>query len=220
MQQGPGCKTDVWDAARPCQLLEAGPLEASFVPPRPVRALRNLTRYRKAQIRERQREANRLHRVLEDSGIKLGCVARDILGASERAMLDALVAGTTDPELLADLARGRLRAKLAAFRRCAGRSPAAFRKHHAFLLERMLAHVEDLESDIAALSERINEQIRPFEPAITLLRTLLGVECRATGRRRGTHMADRYRQRARRRAIRQFRQQGYKVILEPLPKAA
>ena len=78
--------------------------------------LRNFTRYRKAQIKERQREANRLHKALEDTGIKLDCVATDILGVSGRAMLDALCAGTTDPEVLAELAKGKLRSKLPALR--------------------------------------------------------------------------------------------------------
>ena len=112
----PGRKTDVSDAAWLCQLLEAGLLERSFVPPKPIRTLRNLTRYRKAQIGERQREANRLHKILEDTGIKLDCVATDILGVSGRAMLDALVAGTTDPHVLAELAKGKLRAKIPALR--------------------------------------------------------------------------------------------------------
>ena len=84
----PGRKTDVKDAEWLCELLEAGLLKASFVPPKPIRALRSLTRYRKAQIKERQREANRLHKALEDTGIKLDCVATDILGVSGRAMLD------------------------------------------------------------------------------------------------------------------------------------
>jgi transposase len=95
---------------------EAGLLQASFVPPKPTRDLRQLTRYRKAQIGERQREANRLHKTLEDTGIKLDCVATDILGVSGRAMLDALVAGTTDPQLLAEPARGKPRKKLPALR--------------------------------------------------------------------------------------------------------
>jgi transposase len=116
VKQVPGRKTDVSDAAWLCRLLEAGLLRASFVPPKPIRALRNFTRYRKAQIAERQREANRLHKALEDTGIKLDCVATDILGKSGRAMLDALVGGTTDPEVLAELACGRLRAKLPALR--------------------------------------------------------------------------------------------------------
>src|SRR6266699_3238980 len=112
VKQVPGRKTDVSDAAWLCQLLEAGLLRRGFVPPKPIRALRNLTRYRKAQIGERQREANRLHKILEDTGLKLDCVATDILGASGRAMLDALVAGTTDADILAELAQGKLRAKI------------------------------------------------------------------------------------------------------------
>jgi transposase len=111
VKQVPGRKTDCQDAAWLCQLLEAGLLKRSFVPPKPIRTLRNLTRYRKSQISERQREANRLHKILEDTGIKLDCVATDILGKSGRAMLDALVSGTTDPEVLADLAVGKLRKK-------------------------------------------------------------------------------------------------------------
>jgi len=110
----PGRKTDVSDAQWLCQLMEAGLLRSSFVPPKPQRRLRTLTRYRKTQIAERQREANRLHKALEDTGIKLDCVATDILGKSGRAMLDALVAGTTDPEVLAELAQGKLRAKIPA----------------------------------------------------------------------------------------------------------
>ena len=112
----PGRKTDASDAQWLCQLLEHGLLRGSFVPPKPIRELRDLTRYRKTLIKERQREANRLHKVLEDAGIKLGCVATDILGVSGRAMIEALVAGQGDPEALAELARGRLRAKLPALR--------------------------------------------------------------------------------------------------------
>ena len=117
VKQVPGRKTDVSDAAWLCQLLEAGLLRRSFVPPKPIRALRNLTRYRKAQIGERQREANRLHKILEDTGIKLDCVASDILGVSGRAILDALVQGTTDPGQLSELARGKLRKKIPALKK-------------------------------------------------------------------------------------------------------
>src|SRR6266536_3113333 len=106
-RQVPGRKTDVSDAAWLCQLVEAGLLRASFVPPKPIRALRNLTRYRKAQIAERQREANRLHKMLQDAGIKLDSVATDVLGVSGRAMIRALCEGTREPELLAELARGQ-----------------------------------------------------------------------------------------------------------------
>ena len=100
------------------------------MPPKPIRRLRTLTRYRKTQIAERQREANRLHKTLEDTGIKLDCVAIDILGVSGRAMLDALCEGTTDPEVLAELARGRLRAKLPALREAL---EGRFDAHHALL---------------------------------------------------------------------------------------
>ncbi len=113
VKQVPGRKTDVSDAAWLCQLLEAGLLQRSFVPPKPIRALRNLTRYRKAQIGERQREANRLHKILEYTGIKLDCVATDILGVSGRG--DARGACRRhDPAVLAELARGKLRKKIPA----------------------------------------------------------------------------------------------------------
>jgi transposase len=171
----PGRKTDVKDAEWLCQLLEAGLLRASFVPPKPIRALRQLTRYRKAQIKERQREANRLHKALEDTGIKLDCVATDILGKSGRDMLDALCAGTTDPEILADLARGKLRKKLPALREAlVGR----FEPLHALLISSILAHLDFLDEQIERLSDAIEEQLRPFEPAVELLRTVDGIETR------------------------------------------
>jgi len=114
VKQVPGRKTDIKDAQWLCQLLEAGLLKASFMPPKPIRTLRNLTRYRKTQINDRSRETARLHKILEDTGIKLDCVATDILGKSGRDMLDALVAGTTDPVVLSDLARGLLRKRCTA----------------------------------------------------------------------------------------------------------
>src|SRR5215210_9264939 len=124
----PGRKTDVADAAWIAQLVEHGLVRPSFVPPRPVRELRDLTRYRKALIYERTRETQRLHKVLEDAGIKLGCVASDVLGVSGRAMLEALVGGTTDPEVLAELAGGHLRSKLPALRDAL---EGSFSSHHA-----------------------------------------------------------------------------------------
>ena len=160
VKQVPGRKTDVKDAEWLCQLLEAGLLRASFVPPKPVRQLRNFTRYRKAQIKERQREANRLHKALEDTGIKLDCVASDILGVSGRAMLDALCQGTTDPEVLANLAKGRLRAKIPALKEAlVGR----FEPLHAPLISSILAHLDFLDEQIERLSDAIEEQLRPFQ---------------------------------------------------------
>jgi transposase len=175
VKQVPGRKIDVSDAAWLCQLLEAGLLQRSFVPPKPIRALRNLTRYRKAQIGERQREANRLHKLLEDTGIKLDCVATDILGKSGRAMLDALVAGTTDPQVLAELAQGKLRAKIPALREAlVGR----FDRQHALIVSAILAHLDFLDEQIQLLSDEIEAQLAPFAAAVELLCTIPGVQHR------------------------------------------
>ena len=172
----PGRKTDLADAAWLCQLLEAGLLERSFVPPPPIRRLRTLTRYRKTQIGERQREANRLHKVLEDTGIKLDCVASDILGVSGRAMLDALCQGTTDPEVLAELARGRLRAKLPALKEAlVGR----FGPEHALIVGHILSHIDYLDESIASIGDAIEEELRPFVAAADLLCTIPGIGSRA-----------------------------------------
>jgi transposase len=175
VKQVPGRKTDVSDAAWLCQLAEAGLLRASFVPPKPIRQLRQLTRYRKAQVKERQREAQRLHKALEDTGIKLDCVATDILGVSGRAMLDALVSGTTNPEVLADLARGKLRQKIPALKDAL---EGRFEPLHALLVGAILAHLDFLDEQIERLSEAIEEQLRPFKPAVELLRSLDGIETR------------------------------------------
>jgi transposase len=172
VKQVPGRKTDVQDCVWIAQLLEHGLLRGSFVPPAPIRELRDLTRYRKVLIQDRTREANRLHKFLEDAGIKLASVATDILGVSGRAMLDALVGGTTDPEVLAELARGKLRAKLPALRQALrGR----FRPHHAFLVSQLLAHLDYLDETITTLSERIEEVIVPFADELAQLDTIHGV---------------------------------------------
>src|SRR3954471_14208809 len=142
VKQEPGRKTDMSDATWLCQLAEAGLLKANFVPPKPIRELRQLTRYRKTQIAGRQREAQRLHKALEDTNVKLDCVASDLLGASGRAMLDALVAGTTDPETLAELAKGRLRQKLPALREAL---EGRFNDLHALLIGAILAHLDFLD---------------------------------------------------------------------------
>jgi transposase len=172
VKQVPGRKTDTKDAAWLCRLLECGLLRASFVPPKPIRELRDLTRYRKTLIRDRAAEANRLHKVLEDAGIKLSSVASDVLGVSGRLMLEALCQGTNDPVALAELARGRLRSKLPALRRAL---ESRFRDHHAFLVAQILGHLDYLDEAIAACSARIEEQIAPFAAALTLLETIPGV---------------------------------------------
>ncbi|MGH7536224.1 MAG: IS110 family transposase, partial [Gemmatimonadales bacterium] len=113
----PGRKTDVKDAEWIAQLLECGLLRSSFVPPRPIRELRDLTRYRKRLIEERGREVQRVHKVLEDAGIKLASVATDALGVSGRAMIEALIAGVHDPDVLAEMAKAKLRHKIPELRR-------------------------------------------------------------------------------------------------------
>ena len=173
--QVPGRKTDVKDCAWIAQLLEHGLIRASFIPPPPGRELRDLTRYRKALIQDRTRAANRLHKVLDDAGIKLASVATDVLGVSGRALLTALVEGTPDPAVLADLARGTLRRKLPALRQAlAGR----FRRHHGFLVGRLLAHLDDLDEAIDTLSTQIEEAITPFTAMRTRLDSLPGVSHR------------------------------------------
>lgn len=171
----PGRKTDVADAAWICQLVEHGLVRASFVPPKPIRELRNLTRYRKAQIEERSREVQRLDKILQDAGIKLSSVATHILGLSGRDMLDALVRGTTDAEVLSELARGKLRAKLPALREALrGR----FSAHHALIVGQILAKLDFLDEAIQTLSAEVDRVIAPFERELGLLDTIPGVNQR------------------------------------------
>jgi len=172
IKQVPGRKTDVKDCVWIAQLLEHGLLRGSFVPPAPMRDLRDLTRYRKALIHDRTRVANRLHKALEEAGMKLASVASDILGVSGRAMLAALVQGTTDPAVLADLARGRLRGKLPALRQALA---SRFRPHHAFVIGQLLAHLDYLDEAIETLSEQIEEAIAPFAPMVARLDSIPGV---------------------------------------------
>ncbi len=173
----PGRKTDVKDAEWICRLVEHGLVRPSFVPPREIRELRDLTRYRKTQIEERSKEVQRLEKVLQDAGIKLSSVATRVLGASGRAMLDALVSGTTDPEVLADLAKARLRKKkIPALREAL---EGRFSNHHAFMVGRILAHIDYLDESIGHLGaeiERVN--FAPFSERVQLLETIPGVDHR------------------------------------------
>lgn len=168
----PGRKTDVKDCQWLARLLEHGLLRGSFVPPVPVRELRELTRYRRELIQERARNANRVQKVLETANIKLGDVVSDVLGASGRAMLKALIGGERDAATLAALAHGRLRPKESQLREALfGR----FTEHHAFMLQGLLTHIEFLEEPIATLDARIEEHVRPFAGAIEHLDTIPGV---------------------------------------------
>jgi transposase len=168
----PGRKSDVRDSEWLAQLLECGLLRGSLVPPAAIRDLRDVTRYRKRQIEDRAQEVNRLHRVLQDAGLKLASVLTDLMGVSGRAMIDALLQGTTDPAVLADLARGRLRSKLPALQQALR---GHFRPQHAFLVTQILTKIDFLEAAIATLTAEIDRQLRPFEPAVTRLMTIPGL---------------------------------------------
>jgi transposase len=172
----PGRKSDVQDAEWGCQLIEHGLVRTSFVPPRPLRELRDLVRYRKAKIQERGREVQRVEKTLQDAGIKLSSVASEVLGKSARLMLDAMISGTHDPELLAELAKGALRKKIPALREAL---QGRFTGHHALLVGQMLAQIDFLDETVATLSERIEELTRPFSREIELLDTIPGVDKRA-----------------------------------------
>jgi transposase len=180
----PGRKSDVLDAEWLAELLEHGLLRGSFVPPPAIRELRDLTRYRKRLIQAHTAEGQRIAKTLEDAGIKLDSVASDVLGVSARAMLAALVAGERDPQVLADLARGKLRNKIPALRQALrGR----FREHHAMLIGLALDHITHLEGAITRLDQRIdtlfatatNEAGVPFAWARDRLATITGVGKRA-----------------------------------------
>jgi transposase len=172
----PGRKTDVGDAAWLCELLECGLLRGSFVPPPQIRELRDLVRYRKRLIQAHSAECQRIQKTLEDAGIKLDSVAADVLGVSGRAMLAALVRGERDPQVLAELAKGKLRKKLPQLRQALrGR----FREHHALLIGLALGHLEHLEAAIARLDARVDEVIAPFAVARDRLDTITGVGKRA-----------------------------------------
>jgi len=168
----PGRKTDVSDAAWLAQLGAHGLVRGSFVPPEPIRALRDLTRTRTAITRERGREIQRLEKLLEDAGIKLSSVASDIVGVSGRAMLAALIDGQRDPAVLADLAKRRLRSKIPALTEAlTGR----FNDHHAFLarvhLDLIDRHTQAIEK-VTARIEQVNEPFRAFR---TLICTIPGI---------------------------------------------
>lgn len=172
----PGRKTDVQDCQWLAQLLQCGLLKASFIPPRPQRELRDLTRHRTQLVAERARVANRIHKVLEDANIKLGAVATDILGVSGRDMLRALIAGEQDAKKLADLARRQLRSKLPELTvALEGR----LTEHHRFVLGELLAHLEYLERQIERFGERIQAVSGPFIPAQQMVASLPGFDQRS-----------------------------------------
>jgi transposase len=160
------------DADWICRLVRFGLVRRSFVPPPVIRELRNLTRYRRARMEERTRETQRLDKVLQDAGVKLSSVASDVLGKSGREMLDALVEGSRDPEVLAELARGALRKKIPQLRfALTGR----FGTNHALVVGEILAHLDYIDESLGRLQAGIDEVIGPFADARDRLATIPGV---------------------------------------------
>ena len=165
-------KTDVLDAVWLCKVAERQMLRPSFVPPWPIRRLRDLTRYRIDLVGVRTAEKSRVEKLLEDACIKLSVVASDIFGVSGRAMMAALIAGERDPKTLAQLARARMRTKI-------GRLEEAFNghfdDHHRFLLARMLARIDGIDADIAAVDNQIEAYLAPFAAAAARLDEIPGI---------------------------------------------
>jgi transposase len=167
----PGRKTDVKDAEWIAELLQHGLLRASFIPPVAQRELRDLTRYRSTFIHERVNLVNRLQKLLEDANIKLAAVASDVMGKSGRAMLEALVAGTTDPNLLTGLAKGRLRNKQEQLHKAL---EGRVKPHHRFVLTELLCQIDGLDETVARFDAQIQQACQPFEQAVELLDTIPG----------------------------------------------
>ena len=173
----PGRKTDVRDAEWIASLLQRGLLKGSYIPPRDQRELRELLKYRRSLIQERAREINRIQKVLEGANIKLSSVATDILGKSSRAMLEAIIAGEEDPEVLSSLALGRLKNKREELKRALR---GLIGPHLRFMLEQQLRHIDALTQLIVALDEEIERQMRPFERPLERIRNIEGLGKRTT----------------------------------------
>jgi transposase len=165
-------KTDKLDAVWLAKVVERGMCRPSFVPPAPIRRLRDLTRYRRTLIRERTREKQRVEKLLEDAQIKLSSVASDIFGVSGRQMLQAMIGGQRDPKVLAQLARASMRAKL---RQLEEALTGHFDDHHGFLCRMMLARIDELTSRIEALTAQIDEQVAPFAAQVAQLDAVTGI---------------------------------------------
>ena len=169
----PGRKTDVKDAEWIADLLCHGLLRSSFVPPKPIRELRDLTRYRRKLVESRSAERNRLLKLLETANIKLASVATDVFGVSGQSMLRALVEGKATPQEMAELAKGRLRNKIPE------RGPALegkLEEHHRFLLRLQLPRLEAAEKDLADLGQRIEDKLKPYAAQLALLQEIPGVD--------------------------------------------
>ncbi|MDE3178634.1 MAG: IS110 family transposase [Acidobacteriota bacterium] len=175
LKQVPGRKSDVRDCQWIAQLLQHGLLKGSFIPPRPQREWRDLTRHRTQLIEEKTRTVNRLHKILEDANIKLASVATDLLGVSGRAILERLIEGEDDPVKLAEFAQGQLRGKIPQLQKAL---QGHVTEHHQFMLELLWKQLAQLEEVIAQLEARIEDKTRPFEEVLERLDAVPGVDRR------------------------------------------
>ncbi|WP_369394579.1 IS110 family transposase [Streptomyces sp. CG1] len=176
MRNVPGRKTDVRDCQWICQLIEHGLVRPSFVPPKPIRQLRDLTRYRTEVTRERTREIQRLEKLLEDPGIKLSSVVSDLGGKSARTMVEALIAGERDPHTLAQLAVGALKDKEV---QLAQALTGFFTDHHAFLACAMLDRIDAATEAVKRLTTEIDRRLEPYRRQVELLVTIPGISLTA-----------------------------------------
>jgi transposase len=168
-----GRKTDLKDGERIADFLQHGLLQGSFVPPRAIQELRDLTRGRTTLKQEQVSVGNRIMKVLEDANVKLSSVMSDVMGVSGREMLRAIIRGENDPAKLAELARGRLRGKIPVLQQAA---TGSLNEHHRFLIEEWMAMWDELAGRVEKFEERIEERIRPFEPAVKTWSSLPGVD--------------------------------------------
>ena len=175
LKQVPGRKSDVLDCQWIAQLLQCGLLKGSFIPPRPQRELRDLTRHRTQLVEEKTRTINRIQKVLEDANIKLASVATDVMGVSGRAMIQRLMEGETDPHKLADLAQRQLRGKIPELEKAL---EGKLTDHHRFLLKLLWKELAQQEELIAELDAKIEEHTRPFAAEIGRLDAIPGVDQR------------------------------------------
>jgi transposase len=169
----PGHKTDLADAAWLADVVAHGMVQPSFVPPPPIRALRELTRYRKTQVDARGQEIQRLEKVLQDAGVKLTSVASTVWSMSSRAMIEALIAGERDPAILADFAKGRMRPKREALTEAFA---AHWSEHHSIVAARIIAHIDYLDRSISELSVAIGDRLDPFQDMIQRMCDVPGVQ--------------------------------------------
>src|SRR6266567_4958429 len=176
MKAVPGHKTDIKDSEWIADLLRHGLLKASFIPPKPIRELRDLVRTHTQLMQERNRHINRIHKILETTNIKLSSVVTDIVGKSARQMIEALIEGESDPVELAKLARGRMRPKIALLQQAL---QGHLEPHHRFLLRETLAHLDFLQQRVGQLEQEVAERLSPFEKSLALLMTIPGISRRS-----------------------------------------